>query len=403
MVEEVASVTATAAVASATAMEEATAIAMAGESAARPRHRVTIAVSLKGSELGLLWSVWIIVWLFRLKFVLLKQRLLFEQLALPVYDEWVHKLCLQWRGERVLPLAVFAFIFPSPSSRPQMAGPPAAAAGRGRATGFAGAAATTASAGGTGATAAMRPNLPRAREGPRLPWVPGLPAVAVHLAAEPVRMIIYTESSKMTLLYSKCSFLTYNLSIIPLFDSSGDWPCPSCGNNCFGWRDKCNRCGASKAGGGGEPPRGVAAAPQGPPGLFTADDWACSACGNVNWARRAQCNQCNAPKPGTMDLRREGAAGGFRELDPAEAEEARRRRREREANEEYDEFGRRRRGGGSGRDQGGYEGRSGRDQGGYEGRSGRDQGGYEPRSGRDYGHHHSRRERSRSPRRQERY
>lgn len=98
--EEVASVTATAAVASATAMKEATAIAMAGASAARPRHRVTVAVSLKGWESGLLWSFWIIVWLFRLKSVLLKQRLLVEQLALPVYDEWVHKLCDKWHGER---------------------------------------------------------------------------------------------------------------------------------------------------------------------------------------------------------------------------------------------------------------------------------------------------------------
>ena len=59
--EEVASVTATAAVASATAMEEATASAMAAGSAARPRHRVTVAVSLEGSESGLLWSFWVVI------------------------------------------------------------------------------------------------------------------------------------------------------------------------------------------------------------------------------------------------------------------------------------------------------------------------------------------------------
>ncbi|KAL6781252.1 hypothetical protein ACKKBG_A10390 [Auxenochlorella protothecoides x Auxenochlorella symbiontica] len=220
----------------------------------------------------------------------------------------------------------------------------------------------------------------------------------------------------------------------------GDWPCPSCGNNCFGWRDRCNRCntpkpeGAAGGGGGGGygappprdnygggyqyqeqappqypppaqggyPPQGqayggpppqaggyephgappaagygppagaydggrggygappptaagppygapaggppprerVVAAPQGPPGLFAPEDWACTACGNVNWARRRECNQCNAPKPGAVDLTREGAGGGFKELDSAEVEEARRRRREHEAREEYDEFGR---------------------------------------------------------------
>lgn len=36
--------------------------------------------------------------------------------------------------------------------------------------------------------------------------------------------------------------------------SPGDWPCPSCGNNCFAFRNACNRCGTPKpegAGGGG--------------------------------------------------------------------------------------------------------------------------------------------------------
>lgn len=32
---------------------------------------------------------------------------------------------------------------------------------------------------------------------------------------------------------------------------AGDWPCPSCGNNNFAWRDKCNKCQTAKPGGGG--------------------------------------------------------------------------------------------------------------------------------------------------------
>jgi hypothetical protein len=44
--------------------------------------------------------------------------------------------------------------------------------------------------------------------------------------------------------------------------------------------------------------------------------------------KRHQCNLCNMPKPGTLDVKREGLAGGFKELDEHEVEEARRRRRE---------------------------------------------------------------------------
>eukprot|EP00878_Enallax_costatus_P038278 GHUV01043467.1.p1 GENE.GHUV01043467.1~~GHUV01043467.1.p1 ORF type:complete len:122 (-),score=33.22 GHUV01043467.1:606-971(-) len=89
--------------------------------------------------------------------------------------------------------------------------------------------------------------------------------------------------------------------------------------------------------GGGAPPAGAAgggekqkvvAAPQGPPGLFAPNDWACTSCGNTNWERRKTCNLCGAPKPGTVDTKREGQGGGFKELDEAELEESRRRRQQ---------------------------------------------------------------------------
>lgn len=83
----------------------------------------------------------------------------------------------------------------------------------------------------------------------------------------------------------------------------------------------------------------------------------------MNWGKRDKCNMCNMPKPGmagshnssqklnlvskaalkvsfikltnspallvgAVDVRREGTAGGFKELDETEVEEARKRRKE---------------------------------------------------------------------------
>mmetsp|Transcript_6540 Transcript_6540/g.15717 ORF Transcript_6540/g.15717 Transcript_6540/m.15717 type:complete len:145 (-) Transcript_6540:140-574(-) len=131
----------------------------------------------------------------------------------------------------------------------------------------------------------------------------------------------------------------------------GDWLC-ECGNTNFAFRGKCNRCQAPRPSGGssrgddGGRGRGrddrakVTAAPQGPAGLFSPDDWACPSCGNMNWARRPRCNLCNTSKPGTTDTKREGTAGGFKEIDHREIEEARERRRQYEEADEYDDFGR---------------------------------------------------------------
>jgi RNA-binding protein FUS len=62
--------------------------------------------------------------------------------------------------------------------------------------------------------------------------------------------------------------------------------------------------------------------------MFAPGDWACSSCGNMNWERRNTCNLCGTAKPGTVDTRREGQGGGFKELDEAELEESRRRRQQ---------------------------------------------------------------------------
>ncbi|KAL3147279.1 hypothetical protein ABBQ32_002769 [Trebouxia sp. C0010 RCD-2024] len=101
----------------------------------------------------------------------------------------------------------------------------------------------------------------------------------------------------------------------------GDWPCPSCSNNCFASKSACPRCGTPKpadagggggfgggggggsyggdggggfGGGGGGAPRPKEARP---------GDWPCPNCNNICFASRDKCNRCDTPKP-------PGAGGG---------------------------------------------------------------------------------------------
>ncbi|KAI8105921.1 hypothetical protein M9434_000500 [Picochlorum sp. BPE23] len=81
----------------------------------------------------------------------------------------------------------------------------------------------------------------------------------------------------------------------------GDWACPKCGNNCFARKDSCNRCGTPKPRGyggdsssGGYGGRGGG---RGGGGGRREGDWMC-ACGNNCFGWRDVCNRCGAPKPG---------------------------------------------------------------------------------------------------------
>ena len=63
----------------------------------------------------------------------------------------------------------------------------------------------------------------------------------------------------------------------------------------------------------------------------SAGDWHCPKCGNINWQKRSHCNVCKASRDELVEnTRREGAAGGFSEVDEEELRRKKRRREEEE-------------------------------------------------------------------------
>lgn len=69
-----------------------------------------------------------------------------------------------------------------------------------------------------------------------------------------------------------------------------DWICPQCGNDNFGSRDKCKKCGCFRS--------KALKSNSNSDLVIKKGDWNCS-CGELNFASRTNCRKCNKEKNNT--------------------------------------------------------------------------------------------------------